>query len=97
MLNAVNTVYKTQIGACIAISLAEKIDMLARESSTSRSAIVEMILRQYVNTIRPATPAGAIAACEAGPVGGLAKQVGDGRGKADPLVGLAKQVGDGRG
>lgn len=80
MLNAVNTEYKTQIGVRMAISLVEKVDMLARESSTSRSAIVEMILRQYVNTIRPATPAGAIAACKADPLVGLAKQVGDGRG-----------------
>ena len=71
MLNAVNTEYKTQIGVRMSISLIEKVDRLARESNTSRSAVVEMILRQYVDTI---------AACKAGPVGGLAKQVGDGRG-----------------
>ena len=51
MLNAVNTEYKTQIGVRVAISLVEKVDMLARESSTSRSSIVEMILRQYVNAL----------------------------------------------
>ena len=51
MLNAVNTEYKTQIGVRMAISLVEKVDMLARESSTSRSSIVEMILRQYVNAL----------------------------------------------
>ena len=80
MLNTLNNEYKTQIGERVAISLVEKVDMLARESSTSRSSIVEMILRQYVDTISPATPAGATAACKADPLAGLAKQVGDGRG-----------------
>ena len=81
MLNAVNTEYKTQIGVRVAISLVEKVDMLARESSTSRSSIVEMILRQYVDTIRPANPKPAKpAACKADPLVGLAKHVGDGRG-----------------
>ena len=80
MLNAVNTEYKTQIGVRMAISLVEKVDMLARESSTSRSSIVEMILRQYVDTISAGRSGGAIAACKADPLVGLAKQVGDGRG-----------------
>ena len=51
MLNTLNNEYKTQIGVRVAISLVEKVDMLARESSTSRSSIVEMILRQYVNAL----------------------------------------------